>query len=112
MKKINPNKALVLKSCGGFFFFFLVICSELLDRAEMIFQLRLAFFSRSRVLFTRPVSTFFSKNNFKIRSYSTIHTFKNYFATKFFFFQFLVFSNKRYPNRVIRSFYFLFFWGE
>ena len=37
---------------------------------------------------------FFHKNNFKIGSHSTIHTFKNYFATLF-----SDFSNKRYPNR-------------
>ena len=82
MKKINPNKALVLKSCGFFFFFWLYV-------VNVWIQLCLAFFSRSRVLFTRLVSTFFNKNNLKIRSYGTIHKFKNYFVTNFFF---LVFS--------------------
>ena len=36
------------------------------------------------------------KFNFKIRSHGTIHTFKNYFATVF-----SVFSNKRYPMKLI-----------
>ena len=40
------------------------------------------FFSGSRVLFTGPTSTLLKKN-FKIGSYSTIHIFKNYFATIF-----------------------------
>ena len=50
-----------------------------------------------RVLFTKPISTFFSqkkKKNFKTRSQYTIHTFKNYFTIMF-----LVFSNKWYPIR-------------
>ena len=47
-----------------------------------------------RVLFTRPASIFFRKNNFKTGSYGTIYTFKNYFVTVF-----LVFSNKQYLNR-------------
>ena len=42
----------------------------------------------------RPVSTDFIKFFFKIRSYGTIHTFKNYFVTVF-----LVFNNKWYPNK-------------
>ena len=58
------------------------------------FPLCLAFFYGSRALFTGPTSTKFSNNNFKIGSYGTIHTFKNYFAIVF-----SVFSNKRYPNR-------------
>ena len=37
---------------------------------------------------------FFYKNNFKIGSHDTIHTFKNYFTTVF-----SVLSNKWYPNR-------------
>ena len=48
----------------------------------------------SCTLFTGPVSTFFSKKNFKTGSHGTIYTFKNYFAIVFW-----VFSNKRYPNR-------------
>ena len=36
----------------------------------------------------------FNKFFFKTRSHSTIHIFKNYFATVF-----SIFSNKRYPNR-------------
>ena len=56
------------------------------------------FFSGSRALFTGPAITFFSKNNFKTRSHSTIYTFKNYFATVF-----SVFSNKQYPNKSYTS---------
>ena len=52
------------------------------------------FFCGSRALFTGPISTNFSKFFFKIGSHSTINTFKNYFVTVF-----LVFNNKRYPNR-------------
>ena len=57
---------------------------------------QLRFLCRSYALFTRPASTNFSKFFFKIRSHSTINTFKNYFATVF-----LVFNNKRYPNRLL-----------
>ena len=49
---------------------------------------RLRFLCGSRALFTWPTSTFFSKNNFKIRSHDTIHIFKNYFATMFLIFSF------------------------
>ena len=52
------------------------------------------FFIGFYALFTEPISTFFNKNNFNIGIYSTIHTFKNYFATMF-----SVFSNKRYSNK-------------
>ena len=41
------------------------------------------FFLRSHALFTGPTSTKSGKINFKTRSHSTIHTFKNYFATVF-----------------------------
>ena len=58
-----------------------------------------SFFSGSRVLFTRPASTLFSKKNFKIGSNGNIHTFKIYFITVF-----SVFSNKRYPNRLLFNF--------
>ena len=51
------------------------------------------FFSGSCVLFMGLVNTFFNKNNFKIGSYGTIHTFKIYFVTMF-----SIFSNKRYSN--------------
>ena len=37
----------------------------------------------SCTLFTGPVSTFFSKKNFKTGSHGTIYTFKNYFAIMF-----------------------------
>ena len=50
--------------------------------------------SGSCTLFTEPASTEFGKIDFKTGSHSTIHTFKNYFATVF-----SVFSNKRCPNR-------------
>ena len=39
--------------------------------------------SRSCVLLTRLISFFFNKIFIKNRSYSTIHTFKNYFAITF-----------------------------
>ena len=53
------------------------------------------FFSGSCALFMGPTSTFFSKNNFKIGSHGTIHTFKNYFTIVFlaFNFQFLAISD-------------------
>ena len=41
-----------------------------------------------------PQVLYLAKKNFNTRSYGTIHTFKNYFATIF-----AVFSNKRYLNR-------------
>ena len=41
-----------------------------------------------------PQVFFFQKNNFKIGSHSTIHTFKNYFAIVF-----SIFNNKQYPNK-------------
>ena len=54
--------------------------------------------SRSRlknVLFTRPKTSFFSKIFIKNGPHSTIHTFKNYFATMFsvFNFQFSIINN-------------------
>ena len=47
-----------------------------------------------------PTSTDFSKFFFKIRSYGTIHTFKNYFAIVLSVFNFQ-FSNKRYPKKLL-----------
>ena len=41
------------------------------------------FFLGSHVLFIEPVSTKFNKFCFKIRSYGTVHTFKNYFTLIF-----------------------------
>jgi len=64
-----------------------------LDCAENGIQHVCVLNSRSRVLFTGPTSTKFSKFFIKTWSYSTIHTFKNYFVTMF-----LVFSNKWYPK--------------
>ena len=52
--------------------------------------------SGSRALFTGLVSMESGKINFKTRSHGIIHTFKNYFTTVF-----LVFNNKRYPNRLL-----------
>ena len=51
-------------------------------------NVRLHFFYRSHALFTRPLSTDFSKFFFKTGFYGTIHTFKNYFATVFLVFNF------------------------
>ena len=65
-----------------------------LDCTKKETDARLHFFYGSHALFTGPASTDFSKFFFKTGSYSTIHTFKNYFATIF-----SVFSNKRYPNK-------------
>ena len=58
-------------------------------------NVRLLFFCGSFILFMGPTSTDFSKIFFKTVSHNTIHTFKNYFVTIF-----LIFSNKRYPNRL------------
>ena len=69
---------------------------ERLDSVSRVFLSAAAFFCRSHALFTGSTSTSFTKNNFKIGSYSTIHTFKNYFVTVF-----LIFSNKQYSNRPI-----------
>ena len=54
--------------------------------------------SGSRALFTArdPQTSFFSNFFIKNRSHSTIHIFKNYFATVFLVFNFQ--QNKRYPN--------------
>ena len=48
-----------------------------------LFFIFYCFFSRSCVLFTRPISLFFNKIFIKNRSYGTIHTFKNYFTIMF-----------------------------
>jgi len=66
-----------------------------LDCTENESFLRLAFFVWC-ALFTGPASTNFNKFFFKIGSHGTIHTFKNCFAIMF-----SVFSNKRYPNRLL-----------
>ena len=55
--------------------------------------------SEFHALFTRPISTEFSKIFIKTRSYGTIHTFKNYFVAMF-----SVFSNKCYPNKPLMGF--------
>ena len=82
---------LVLQFFGHQLFKTIRVCLDSIQHLEFcVFNV----FSGSRALFIRPASTFFHKNNFKIGSHSTIHTFKNYFATLF-----SDFSNKRYPNR-------------
>ena len=53
-----------------------------------LFSLRVFFFFSPQILF---FINFFIKNKF----YSTIHTFKNYFATMFS----VLSKNKLYPNR-------------
>ena len=88
-----------------FFFLFVTFSRHLLLHLASFWEACFAcfltevFFSGSRVLFTRPPSTIFSKKNFKIRSHGTIHTFKIYFITVF-----SIFSNKRYPNRFLFNF--------
>ena len=68
--------------------------SECLDVVEILLMVHLVFFLGpvhcSRDLQVINLCKFF----FKTGSYGTIHTFKNHFVTMF-----LVFSNKRYPNR-------------
>ena len=54
----------------------------------------LRFLCGSHVLFAGPITTDFSKFFFKTGLHSTIHTFKNYFATMF-----SILNNKQYPNR-------------
>jgi len=64
-----------------------------LDIAEMIFQLHPASGNRSRALFTGPTNLFFfSKTFIKNGSHDTIYTFKNYFTTNVFNFQFSAIS--------------------
>ena len=67
-----------------------------MDRAEIEFSAVFYVFSAFRALFTGPVSILFKKN-FKIGSHDTIYIFKNYFTIVF-----LVFSNKRYLNRLYK----------
>ena len=58
---------------------------------DSVFELVLPvciFVSGSRVLFTGPTSTLFSKIFINIGSHSTIYTFKNYFITVFSIFSF------------------------
>ena len=72
-------------------------CKDLVYVWIVFFSGRCAFafnFCRFRVLFMRPTSLKFSNFNFKTGSHDTIYTFKNYFVIVF-----LVFNNKRYPNK-------------
>ena len=66
------------------------------------------FFCGFHALFRRLANNFFSKNNFKIRSYDIIHTFKNYFTTMFsvFSFQFSVISDIQIDPKVSMGFWF------
>ena len=50
--------------------------------------------SGSRVLFRDPQTSLFNNFFIKNRSHGTIHTFKNYFATVFFSFQFSTISKR------------------
>ena len=52
----------------------------------------------SYVLFTDPQILLFSNFFIKNESHGTIYTFKNYFVTVFFSFQFSIFSFQLYPN--------------
>ena len=54
-------------------------------------------------LFTDPTNSTFYQLFIKNGSHSTIHTFKNYFATVFSVFSFQFQQNKFYPNRPIIS---------
>ena len=71
---VNP-----CKKRKAFFFYFSSGSREPAQEEKSIF---FYFSSGSRVLFTGPTSTLLKKN-FKIGSYRTIHTFKNYFTTVF-----------------------------
>ena len=79
-----------------------------LDRAKKRFQLCWVFFSEFYALFTRPANILFNKKNFKIRFYSTIYTFKNYFTTVFSIFSFLVAIDEIF-NLINIHFHFLIF---
>ena len=75
----------------SFFLFFLRTCTvgPVQEEKNIFF----CFSNGSRALFTGPTNTLFrKKKNFKTGSYSTIHTFKNYFVIMFlvFIFHFLV----------------------
>ena len=69
-----------------------------LDCDEKQQNARQHFLCGSRALFIVLASADFSKFFFKIGSYGIIYTFKNYFVTVF-----SVFSNKRYPNRILKK---------
>ena len=64
--------------------------------------------SAHRALFTDPQISLF--NNFFIKngSYGTIHTFKNYFATVFFSFQFSAISKRTLNALLVPTFWFFF----
>ena len=74
---MKPSFEWCFASAFHFFFFFF------LRRAFHMHGAKLCFSSGSRALFTGSASTLFKKKNFKIGSYSTIHTFKNYIVTVF-----------------------------
>ena len=65
-----------------------------MDSAFCAIQCSCVFLVGSWALFMRPATWKKCKFNFKIGSHSTSHIFKNYFVIVF-----LVFNNKRYPNK-------------
>ena len=68
-----------------------------LDSVSSVQHCAFNIFCGSYALFTRFTNLFFFNKTFiKNGSHGTIHTFKNYFATLF-----SIFSNKRYPNRLL-----------
>ena len=74
--------------------FFLVFSVSLDSGKPSVLRVYI-FLARSHALFTGPASTRKRKSNFKTGFHGISHTFKNYFDTVF-----LVFNNKRYPNRL------------
>ena len=89
-----------------FFFFFFSFKPQWLTRSSV----NSALMHYSRTPQTPLFINFFIKNG----SHSTIHTFKNYFATVFSVFSFQFQQNNFYPNRplVLLPMYFFFFWDR
>ena len=73
---------------------------------------RACFLVKSRVLFTRPASMEKCKSNFKTGSHSTIHTFKNYFATMFSVFSFQFSAINDIQTDLNYQFFFSFYFVE
>ena len=87
----------------GFFFFFW----------RRAFHVKLCFSNGSRALLTRLTNTLFQKKkNFKTKFHSTIHTFKNYFATMSSVFSKIsgIQTDPITQNFNLLSFLFFFFW--
>ena len=101
-------KHLCDKRISIYFFMHHIQFSVSLDSSRqciLCYPMRLCFISVGpQALFMGPATWEKCKFNFKTGSHSTIHTFKNYFATMF-----LVFNNKRYPNRSLKLKFFFFF---